>query len=274
MRRLKNGFTLIELLVVISIIALLLSIIMPSLAKAKEMALRTVCMGNIHQNGLALAAYTHNYKGKLPPSIRPDNWPFVGGYCPLDKNHLQIKNWEPAGLGSLWRAGLIDDPKKFMYCVAAKGQDTQGYLTFDRVLKPYMPWFPKEPIKWNSFYTGYMYWVGWKPMAGWPIPEQARLNLERGVAKSMNSPMHTVTMSCPIVTTIPASGNPKDSTAKDVDPFASHVSGGKVVGGSVLTLDGAARFEKMKTLLDNYDSRLRLVDNGVSDPRNKKMYWF
>lgn len=274
MVRRKSGFTLVELLVVISIIALLLSILMPSLSKARQLARQTVCTGQVHQLGLFLATYAHSYNGKLPPSVRSDNWPFVGGFCPSDKNPGNYRNWEPAGIGALWKARLIDDPKKFMYCPAAKGQLTQGYLTFDNVLKPSMPWFPNDPITWGRFYTGYMYWVGWAPMAGWPIPEAARRNLERGVAKSMMSPSHTVTISCPIVTTIPSSGNPKDAQATDVDAFASHVSGGKVTGGSVLTVDGGARFEKMKKMLDNYETRLRLIDNGVSDPRNKKMYWF
>ena len=48
----KRGFTLIELLVVISIIALLLSILMPSLQKAKEMTKKVACLSNLHQWGL------------------------------------------------------------------------------------------------------------------------------------------------------------------------------------------------------------------------------
>ena len=53
----KNGFTLIELLVVISIIALLLSIILPSLRLAKEAGKRIVCLNNEKQLVLAWTLY-------------------------------------------------------------------------------------------------------------------------------------------------------------------------------------------------------------------------
>ena len=57
MRMRKKGFTLIELLVVISIIALLLSVIMPSLNKAKEAARSVVCRNNLRQFGIGFQAY-------------------------------------------------------------------------------------------------------------------------------------------------------------------------------------------------------------------------
>lgn len=57
--RRQPGFTLIELLVVISIIALLVSILVPSLSTAREMARKTKCLGNFHAMGAAAAFYLH-----------------------------------------------------------------------------------------------------------------------------------------------------------------------------------------------------------------------
>ena len=53
----KDGFTLIELLVVISIIAVLLSILMPALTKAKKAAKDVVCKSNLHQWGLVFTTF-------------------------------------------------------------------------------------------------------------------------------------------------------------------------------------------------------------------------
>jgi prepilin-type N-terminal cleavage/methylation domain-containing protein/prepilin-type processing-associated H-X9-DG protein len=62
----KNGFTLIELLVVIAIISLLVSILLPSLQKAKEIAQNAVCRSNLRQIGLGVILYSAENDGSLP----------------------------------------------------------------------------------------------------------------------------------------------------------------------------------------------------------------
>ena len=61
----RRGFTLIELLVVIAIIALLMSMLMPALGKARKMTKAAMCMSNLKQWGSFFAMYTDDYNGKF-----------------------------------------------------------------------------------------------------------------------------------------------------------------------------------------------------------------
>ena len=69
------GFTLLELLLVISIIAILISLLLPAIQQAREQARLTQCNNNMRQIGLALHNYQHQH-GMLPSGC-------VNGFGPV-----------------------------------------------------------------------------------------------------------------------------------------------------------------------------------------------
>jgi len=91
----NRAFTLIELLVVISIIALLMSILMPTLNRVKNQAKSVMCQGRLREWGMLFKMYTDDYQGNFNPgwdtdepglwmnALRPyykDNWDML--LCP------------------------------------------------------------------------------------------------------------------------------------------------------------------------------------------------
>ena len=76
----NSGFTLIELLVVVAIIALLVSILLPSLERAHAQAKVAPCAANLHQLGMGLTMYTQDHRERLPHIYAPAGQaPFFGG---------------------------------------------------------------------------------------------------------------------------------------------------------------------------------------------------
>ncbi len=62
----NKGFTLVELLVVVAIIALLVSILLPAIGRAREMGKRAVCSTNLRSVSLGYTLYSEDNQGRLP----------------------------------------------------------------------------------------------------------------------------------------------------------------------------------------------------------------
>ena len=81
----KKGFTLVELLVVIAIIALLMGILMPALARVRQIAYRMVCGSNLSGIGKTILLYSND---------NDENYPISGGRGGVWSNNGKIADWK------------------------------------------------------------------------------------------------------------------------------------------------------------------------------------
>ena len=99
----KTKFTLIELLIVISIIAILVSLLMPSLRNAREHAKRTVCASNQKQTLVGSTLFAKDNDGKIQPGGSWIDWRPSMLYVMFqdDHNHFGSNKNRPANFGLL-----------------------------------------------------------------------------------------------------------------------------------------------------------------------------
>lgn len=119
-----NGFTLVELLVVIAIIGLLVGMLAPSLASARDHARLAACASNLHSIATALTAYAALNKNRLPPFAFADpsmdlaasgHW---GGPCQAtDPRAFMLGGQIPINLYALCFARIIEPST--LFCPAA-----------------------------------------------------------------------------------------------------------------------------------------------------------
>lgn len=149
-----KGFTLIELLVVIAVIALLLSVLLPALRRAKDMGRRVVCLNNMHQMCVAVQTYLVNNNYFFPPASLDVYGPKANPYVQyawdfIRTYNAETKTWDYVP-GLVWEGqGNV----RIQQCPAFTG-----------------------PAMWaGDKYTGYNYntsYLGWaEPVGGWSASE-------------------------------------------------------------------------------------------------------
>ena len=104
----RRGFTLVELLVVIAIIALLMGILMPALARVRQLAFRMTCGTNLSGIGKAMLLYANDNDDELPKA---------GG---------RTNTWAPGGLGAFW---IPASPTMATRDIAYQINNNQGRVT-------------------------------------------------------------------------------------------------------------------------------------------------
>jgi len=197
-----RGFTLVELLVVIGIIALLISILLPSLGRAREQAKVTQCLSNLRELTKAWMLYADEHKGVVSPAMTGpgqwvDNgdtetamtdgalWPYIkhlGVYhCPSD-TFDRVRSYS---MNDFWNGswGTYKHVKKIQQVknttevfVFLEELDFRGYNQGSFVIDPYPSWrWVDYPAIWHrhgtafSFADGHAEFWTWSDQRTWEI---------------------------------------------------------------------------------------------------------
>ncbi len=142
MTRRVRAFTLVELLVVIGIIAVLIAILLPTLAKAREAANRAACLSNLRQVYYALHLYAMNNGDEVPI-----------GYRTVSKQYNSMCFSTTAGgywvlFGLMTQANHLQSPPRVLYCPS----ENNAKFMFNT---PDNPWPAKDVTPATNIQAGY-----------------------------------------------------------------------------------------------------------------------
>jgi prepilin-type N-terminal cleavage/methylation domain-containing protein/prepilin-type processing-associated H-X9-DG protein len=140
-KKTRRGFTLVELLVVIGIIAVLISILLPTLGKAHAAAKKTQCLSNIRQVHQMFALYATENNDQVPLGYRANNKQF---------NSMVYSNTslQYVLFGLMYKGGYMDSPQAF-FCPSENNPQSM----YASEINPWPPGPDGDPTK--QGYCGY-----------------------------------------------------------------------------------------------------------------------
>jgi prepilin-type N-terminal cleavage/methylation domain-containing protein len=137
----RPAFTLVELLVVVGIIAVLISILLPALVKARESAKQVVCLSNLRQLHLSFHMYVLDWKGRVPLGYRENSKQFNSMFYSATSGRYVL-------FGLFYQAGHVYSPKVW-FC-PAENDPRQMFNTTEN------PWPPgPDGDAGKNVYAGY-----------------------------------------------------------------------------------------------------------------------
>jgi len=231
----RRAFTLVELLVVIGIIALLISMLLPALQKAREQANKVKCLSNMKQIGNAALLYAHDNKGAFPARY------FVYA-TPLKVGLDHTSTFGPgAGYGNYANANgpalLVAEPQGHARSTYLKTNDV-FFCPTDTVRAPFRDkvhgWGPTSAVNFATGLGSMSYWQWYFPRRHWNrttgvvVNSPADRSNDNYTTKNAAQKMWLTDQYIPVPPALPAVSDIYKSFHKD--------------GTNVLYMDGHAKF--------------------------------
>ena len=240
MKKSNKGFTLIELLVVIAIIALLLSIITPSLTLAKEKARQLQCQANMKNVAYILTTYSVENDNKLPSSQwrAPAGWVRIGWF-----------NNVPFNVAKDIREQFAIET---LFCPAnpiSRKRDDLDQYALDFLNGP-SSWEEATPANVNGNVVSDYFWLlsfnsDWRVKPEYIYPDSSRYSGRPLFISDLNGKsLSTTVLAADVVGYNPSNGDddPDFTDIRDGRFSSNHVKGIKARGGNAVLGDGSVRW--------------------------------